>query len=127
MSPEKMAFYSGAASGLLSLIFNWTPRLRQRFDRLTSQQKQVSMAIMTFIIAVGINLYQCIDPDSPTCTDRLTFQNLGVLISTFLAGAVSNQSIDRITPKPNDKKVVKRKRIQRRTTVARSPNSHSPE
>lgn len=127
MTPEKMAFYSSLSSGILSVIFNWTPKLRQRFDKLSSEQQQTSMIVMTFIIAVGINLYRCIDPASPTCTDRLTFQNLGVLISTFLAGAVSNQSIDRITPKPNDKKTVKYKRIQRRTTVARSPNSHHPE
>lgn len=105
-----MAFYSGAASGILSLIFNWTPRLRQRFDKLTSEQQQISMAVMTFAIAIGINLYQCIDPNAATCTDRLTFQNLGVLISTFLAGAVSNQSIDRITPKPKEVQIRRRNR-----------------
>lgn len=106
-----MAFYSGLASGILSLIFNWTPKLRQRFDRLSSEQQQISMTVMTFIIAVAINLYQCIDPESSTCTDRLTFQNLGVLLSTFLAGAVSNQSIDRITPKPKEVRTRRKKRI----------------
>lgn len=117
MTPEKMAFYSGAASGILSLIFNWTPRLRQRFDKLTSEQQQISMAVMTFIIAVCINLYQCIDPNASTCTDRLTFQNLGVLLSTFLAGAVSNQSIDRITPKPKE---VQERRAARKKKVIKS-------
>lgn len=110
MTPEKMAFYSGVASGVLSLVFNWTPKLRQRFDRLSSEHQQASMAIMTFIIAVVINLYQCISPDSATCTDRLTLQNLGVLLSTFLAGAVSNQSIDRITPKPKEVRTRRKKR-----------------
>lgn len=110
MTPEKMAFYSGLASGLLSVVFNWTPRLRQRFDRLSSENQQVSMAVMTFVIAIVINLYQCIDPSVATCTDRLTFQNLGVLASTFLAGAVTNQSIDRITPKPKEVRVRRKKR-----------------
>lgn len=117
MTPENMAFYSGAASGALSLVFNWTPKLRQRFDRLSSEQQQISMAVMTFIIAVCINLYQCIDPSSPTCTDRLTFANLGVLASTFLAGAVSNQSIDRITPKPKE---VRTRRSARKKKVIKT-------
>lgn len=121
MTPEKMALYSGLCSGLLSLVFNWTPKLRQRFDRLSSDQQRGAMAAMTFVIAVGINLYQCIDPSSLTCTDRLTLSNLGVLASTFLAGAVTNQSVDRMTPKPKDPK--KPKRVHRRTTVARSPIS----
>lgn len=110
MTPEKMAFYSGAASGVLSLVFNWTPRLRQRFDKLTPEQQQISMAVMTFIIAICINIYQCIDPNAATCTDRLTFENLGVLASTFLAGAVANQSVDRITPKPKEVRVRRKKR-----------------
>lgn len=110
MTPEKMAFYSGAASGLLSVIFNWTPRLRQRFDKLTSEQQQIAMAVMTFIIAICINLYQCIDPNASTCTDRLTLENLGVLASTFIAGAVTNQGIDRITPKPKEVRIRRKKR-----------------
>lgn len=110
MTPEKMAFYSGVASGLLSVVFNWTPRLRQRFDKLTSEQQQISMAVMTFMIAIAINLYQCIDPASSTCTDRLTLENLGVLASTFIAGAVTNQGIDRITPKPKEVRVRRKKR-----------------
>lgn len=115
MTPETMAFYSGAASGILSLIFNWTPRLRQRFDKLTSEQQQISMAVMTFVIAVAINLYQCIDPDAATCTDRLSFENLGVLASTFLAGAVTNQGVDRLTPKPKEVRVRRKKRTSSKT------------
>lgn len=114
MTPEKMAFYSGAASGLLSLIFNWTPRLRQKFDRLSSENQQIFMAVATFVIAIAINLYQCIDPNAITCTDRLTLQNFGVLLSTFLAGAVTNQSIDRITPKPKE---VRTRRAARKKKV----------
>lgn len=114
MSPEKMAFYSSAASAVLSLVFNWTPRLRQRFDRLTSEQQQISMAVMTFVISVAINLYQCIDPTAATCTDRLTWANLGILASTFLAGAVTNQGVDRMTPKPKEARIRRKKRISKK-------------
>jgi hypothetical protein len=113
VTPEKMAFYSGVASGVLSLVFNWTPKLRQKFDTLTSEQQQISMGVMTLIISIAINLYQCIDPDSPTCTDRLSWTNVGVLASTFLAGTVSNQSIDRITPKPKEVRTRRKKRASK--------------
>lgn len=119
MTPEKMAFYSGAASGVLSLVFNWTPKLRQKFDRLSSEQQQAAMAVMTFLIALGINLYQCLDPTSSSCDNRSILQHIGLLASTFLAGAVSNQSVDRITPKPKEVRVRRRKRKAAHTAPAK--------
>jgi uncharacterized membrane protein len=114
MTPEQMAFYSGAASGVLSLIFNWTPRLRQRFDRLTSENQQLFMAVSTFLIAAAINIYQCLDPESNVCENRSILQNVGVLAATFISGAVTNQGIDRITPKPQE---VRQRRAARKKKV----------
>lgn len=114
MTPEEMAFVSGLSGSVLSLIFNWTPRLRQRFDRLSSENQQLAMAVMTFIIALWINLYQCLDPSSLTCTDGFSLRRLGILAATFLAGAVSNQSTDRITPKPKE---VRKRRAARKKTA----------
>lgn len=116
MTPEEMAFVSGLAGSLLSLVFNWLPGLRQRFDKLSSANQQLSMAVMTFVIAVGINIYQCLDPESLTCTDGFSVRRVGILAATFLAGAVSNQSTDRITPKPKEV----RKRRAKRVVASRS-------
>lgn len=110
MTPEKMAFYSSIAGGALSFVFNWAPKLRQRFDRLSSENQQLSMAVMTFLIALGINLYQCLDPQLNVCADRSIFQHIGVLAATFLAGAVTNQGVDRITPKPKEVRTRRKKR-----------------
>lgn len=109
MTPEKMAFYSGAASGALSLIFNWTPKLRQRFDRLSADQQRLSMAVMTFIIAVIINLYQCFSQEI-LCSRRSILEHIGIFAATFLAGAVTNQGVNDLTPKPKEVRVRRRKR-----------------
>lgn len=114
MTPETMAFYSGAASGILSLIFNWTPRLRQRFDLLTADQQRLSMAVMTFIIAVVINLYQCFSQET-VCSRRSILEHIGIFAATFLAGAVTNQGVNDLTPKPKEVRVRRKKRIGSKT------------
>lgn len=119
MTPEEMAATSAFVGMAISLVFNKVPKLKDKFDELSPEHQQVAMIVMMAITAIVITLRKCTDPvfsngEMLSCTDPSTWWQVGTqLVSTFLAGAVTNQGVDRITPK--DKDPIRRKRKAAKT------------
>lgn len=114
MTQEEMAGAAAFVGMAISIIFNKVPKLKDRFDDLSPERQQLAMIVMMAITAIVITLRRCTDPvfangEMLSCTDPSTWWQVGTqLVSTFLAGAVTNQGVDRITPKDRDP--VRRKR-----------------
>lgn len=124
MTSEEMAGVAAFWGMGISLVFNLTPKLKDKFDELSPERQQLSMIIMMAITAILITLRKCTDPvftngQLLSCTDPSTWWQVGTqLVSTFLAGAVTNQGVDRITPKGKDKKTSTRRRVAPRKAKA---------
>ncbi len=84
---------------VLSALFTYVPKLNVWFAMKSNEVKQLSMLIMMFVITAAVFTLGCfefIQIEKFVC-DRNTAV---YFIYTFILAAISNQSADRILPKP---------------------------
>jgi hypothetical protein len=93
MTGEQLSAIAGV---LLSLIFSYTPQLRQRFDALDGDRKRQIMAASLVITATAIFALGCLSiVDTVSCDRKGAFG----LIGNIIAALVANQAAYMVTPK----------------------------
>lgn len=75
---------------LLALLFEWVPGFRDRWDPLSSMKKQGLMALMLFIVSLGLLWYQC--RFNAVCPEVGWQTTIESLVITFFLAAAANQT-----------------------------------
>jgi hypothetical protein len=87
---------SGAAGILLSLLFSYTPGLRQWYGKQSGEAKSLIMLASLVVVACGVFGLSCYGPfDWVQCTQDGAW-GLGIL---FVSALVTNQPMYNITRK----------------------------
>jgi len=93
MTGEQLSAIAGV---LLSLIFSYIPRLRQKFNALDGDRKRQVMAASLVVIATAIFVLSCLSVvDAVSCDRKGVFG----LIGNIIAALVANQAAYMVTPK----------------------------
>lgn len=96
LSSELIVMIAGA---FLSAMFTYIPKFNVWFAMKSDEVKQLTMLILMFVVSVVIFILGCNDliPIENFICDKHT---VWYFIYTFFIAAMSNQSTDRILPKP---------------------------
>lgn len=95
MTPNEITGTAGAA---LSLAFNYFPGLSAAFAALPSNRKRLVMAGLLFLVAVGTAIWSCKGAMAGTGACLKT-TDWWAVAQTFVLAVITNQSVDRISPK----------------------------
>jgi hypothetical protein len=98
MTSDQLAAIAGL---VLSLVFSYTPGLKDLFDKLDATQKRLVMAGLLVIVAAGAFGLSCAKVLAVVTCDKTGA--LG-LVSAFIAALVANQAAFQISPKANSLK-----------------------
>jgi hypothetical protein len=91
--------YAGMAGGGVSFLFNKLPFLKERFDKLDKEKKQLVMLGWSTAIALIVLVWEATAPDAPPVRSLIE-----TTIASWFSAAVSNQGIHQITPKSDTTK-----------------------
>jgi hypothetical protein len=68
MSPAAIAATAGA---VLSLLFNYVPKLNTKFDTLTPDMQRGIMGLLILLTSIGMALWQCSDSSSSVMSSSI--------------------------------------------------------
>jgi hypothetical protein len=90
LSPDYLAALAGI---LLSLVFSYTPGLKDKYDALPPTTKRLIMLAALLVAAVGVLAYQCRADGACYAAGWET------ALTAFIAAAVANQATFALSPK----------------------------
>lgn len=87
------------AGASLSLLFRYTPVLKDKFDKLAFTEKQIVMAIVLLVTSVAMALWICsgLVPDAVLICEgqgRIQWQ---AVFSVYLKALIANQAVYMVT------------------------------
>jgi len=85
VSPDLLAYL---LAGLVAVLFDWFPGLRERFDTLREMQKRTVMAVVLAVIVAGIFGLGCLGVLARMTCDKTQVANLA---QVFLVAVGINQ------------------------------------
>jgi len=99
----KPEFLAAIAGGILSLLMNYVPGLKDRFDRLSANGQRAAMAGLLLVAAVLTPVWSCWKPEAGGLGACLRGTDWQAVLQAYFYALVSNQSVDRISPKKRDR------------------------
>ena len=92
MTVEQLGAFAGI---LLSLAFSYVPGLSDKYGALDKVKKSLVMLGLIFVVAVGALLLSCANiVQAVECTESGAL----VLLNTFVAAAIANQTTYMLSP-----------------------------